>query len=146
MTCTRLIALALLGASIASPAALAGDTLQTIRFAAGASSGTFGGSLVRGDSHIYAFDARMGQAADIAVTSLESNASLTMYAPGSTLTRSGAEIDIGGNPLAGGDPVAGLDPGAFRHWAGTLPASGTYYILVAGDRGNATYELIVSIR
>jgi hypothetical protein len=27
-----------------------------------------------------------------------------------------------------------------------LPASGTYYIVVSGDRGNVTYDLTVSLR
>ncbi len=126
--------------------ATAEDREHTIAFAAGASSATMHQSLVRGDSDIYKFSASAGQQADIRLTSLEDNASMMIYGPPASVSRGADGLDIDGAYLPGGDVTPGLDPGATRHWGGALPANGEYLIHVGGDRGNATYDLTVSIR
>jgi hypothetical protein len=139
----------LLGALLAALAlgpARAGDRVQTIHFPAGKSSTTLHQGLVRGEADFYAVTAREGQTADILIKSLEDNASLLIYQPPAKPVTGQDGLDIDGPVLPGGDPAPGLDEGATRHWHGALPASGTYYIVVSGDRGNATYDLTVSIR
>ncbi len=127
-------------------AAQAETTVQPIRFAAGRSSATIHGGIVRGDAAIYTVAARQGQTADIRVTSVETNADLMIYQPGSKVVQDDDGPDVQGTILPGGDVVPGLDAGATRDWHGVLPATGTYYILVSSDRGNVTYDLAVSIR
>ncbi len=80
------------------------------------------------------------------VRSIETNVSFRIYRPPSTVKRSRDGIDIDGPQVGGIDPVPGLDAGAGRHWKGTLPAGGRYYVVLSGDRGNATYDLTVTIR
>jgi hypothetical protein len=138
------VALALLAAL--AGAAQAETTLQPIRFAPGRSSATIHGGIVRGDAAIYTIAARQGQTADIRVTSVETNADLMIYQPGSKVVQADDGPDVQGTVLPGGDVVPGLDAGATQHWHGTLPATGTYTIVVSGDRGNVTYDLTVSIR
>jgi hypothetical protein len=146
MTMMRRFAAVALLAVLASGAAWAEATLQTIHFAAGKSAATVHGGIVRGDAVIYALTAKQGQEADIRVTSLENNADLMIYQPPAQLVHSDDGLDVAGPPLPGGDKVPGLDAGATRHWHGALPGSGTYYIVVSGDRGNVTYDLMVSVR
>jgi hypothetical protein len=126
--------------------AQAGDTVQPIRFPAGKSSATIHAGLVRGTADVYAITARQGHTADILVKSLEDNASLLIYKPPAKPVTGQDGLDIDGPVLPGGDTAPGLDEGATRHWHGALPDSGTYYIVVSGDRGNATYDLTVLIR
>lgn len=111
----------------ASGAALATDFSHELNFSAGASSATVDGAVVRGDSDIWSFSARAGQQADVSITSLEDNAAFAVFVPPATTD---------------GDPTAA----DVKQWQGALPADGTYYIQVSGDRGNATYKLTVSIR
>jgi hypothetical protein len=144
VTLRRLAAIGLL--ALTSGAALAEATLQPIRFAPGKSGATVHGGIVRGDAMIYAVTARQGQAADFRVTSIENNADLRIYRPPAQLVHSDDGLDVAGPALPGGDVTPGLDAGATRHRHGALPASGTYYIVVSGDRGNVTYDLTVSLR
>lgn len=127
-------------------AAVAGDTLRPLRFTPGRSITVIHGSLVRGDADIYEIGGKAGQTGEIRVTSIETNAAFRIYRPPSKVVRGADGIDIEGEPLTGVDPVAGLDAGAGRHWRGTLPATGLYYLVLSGDRGNVTYELSVAIR
>jgi hypothetical protein len=64
----------------------------------------------------------------VSISSLEDNAVFQIYEPG-------------GNQAL---PGAGERDDA-REWSGELPASGDYTIVVGGTRGNATYELRVTI-
>lgn len=123
--------------------------LRTVKFAPGKTSATFEQSLERGSADAYRFDAKAGQAADIRITSIESNASFVVYLPPSKATASpdGSGYDIDGAKLMGGDKTSPpLDAGAQKHWHGKLPATGTYYIEVSTDQGNASYKLNVAIK
>lgn len=125
---TRLPARAVLVAIVLSASgAAANDTLRVLQFSAGASSATVDGSVVRGDTDVWSFSANAGQEADITVTSTEDNAAFSVFVPPATTD---------------GDPTAA----DVKHWQGALPSTGTYYVQVGGDRGNATYKLTVSIK
>jgi hypothetical protein len=43
-----------------------------------------------------------------------------------------------------GEPLPGAE-GDTKQWTGPLPATGSYLIKVGSTRGNATYELSVSL-
>jgi hypothetical protein len=135
------IALAVIAAAPAHP-------LRAIRFAPGQTVATVRQSVERGAGDTWSFAANAGQTADVRITSVESNASFVIYAPGAKLTASDDDsgLNVEGDRLPGGDPTTpALDAGAQKHWRGVLPKTGTYYITVAPDRGGASYQLTLSI-
>lgn len=125
--------------------AAAEDTVRTFAFDRGKTSGAAHEGLVRGDVDIWVINARAGQRAEIAVRSIENNVSFRIYEPPSRVKRSAGGMDIDGPQLMGVEPAPGLDAGAGRRWRGSLPKSGRYYVVVSGDRGNATYDLSTNI-
>lgn len=123
--------------------------MRTVQFAPGKTSATYAQSLERGSADAYRFDAKAGQSADIRITSTEDNASFAIYVPPSKATASadGSGYDIDGTRLMGGDKTSPpLDAGAQKRWRGKLPKTGTYYIEVSTDCGNADYRLSVEIK
>jgi hypothetical protein len=123
--------------------------IPEIAFAPGRSSATVSGTIARGDADSWSLTARAGQTADMRITSVENNASFVIFMPGAVATPAsdGSGDDIKGRTLPGGDPEKpALDAGAQKHWRGTLPATGTYLISVAPDRGGASYKLAVRIQ
>jgi len=84
--------------------------------------------VIRGDLDVYELKASAGQTMEVAVTAVEKNAAIVVYAPGKKTLPGAGE---------GQDATA---------WKGTLPASGLYRIEVGGTRGNAEYTLSVAIR
>ena len=146
MNSMRLLAASMIVAGFLAGPATAESTLRSVHFAPGQSSATLDGAIVRGDSDLWSFAANAGQTADIKVTSTEDNASFTIYQPPASVTHGDDGLDVSGTVLPGGEPTdPPLDPGAQKHWKGKLPATGAYYIEVAGDRGNATYTLTIAI-
>jgi hypothetical protein len=123
--------------AIASPV-LAYDA-PPIRFAPGKSQATASGGVVRGERNVYKLTARAGQRLSLSITSLEDNAAFTVYAPGAAYsTDADGAVDVSGKVIAGkGDGIA--------TWAGKLPKTGQYLIVVGGTRGNADYKLTVSV-
>jgi hypothetical protein len=100
-----------------------------LAFAAGKSYAVVSGSIVRGDSDAYFFNAGDGQHVSIAITSLEDNAVFELsYKDGGTWISVEEFMDT-------------------RSWYGDLPPSqsGQYRITVSGTRGNATYDMFVGI-
>jgi hypothetical protein len=144
---SRMSGLAAAALLICASSAVQDHPLRTIKFAPGRSTAEVSGSLERGAADTFRFTAKAGQTADIRITSLESNASFVIYQPPSKLTAGEDGIDIGGQKLLGGDKTdPPLDAGAEKHWKGVLSASGTYYVQIATDRGNASYKLRVSVK
>jgi hypothetical protein len=123
--------------------ALAADPRpQPIRFAAGASSATIEGAVVRGDRDLYTIGAGAGQTMTVTITALESNAAFQLYAPGARLGKdSDGILTVNGRAL----PGAGETDDAMR-WTGRLPVGGDYLVVVGGTRGNASYRLTVAIK
>ena len=112
---------------------------KPFHFAPGKSSGKVAGGVIRGDRDVYSLGARAGQKMTVAISSIENNAVFQLYAPGAKATRGDDGIvEVKGTTLPGAD-------GDTMNWTGQLPASGAYLIVVGGTRGNASYELTVSI-
>jgi hypothetical protein len=112
---------------------------KPIQFSAGKSSGKVAGDVIRADRDIYSLGARAGQKMTVRISSVENNAVFQLYAPGAKATRNDEGIvEVTGTALPGAD-------GDTMTWTGQLPATGAYLIEVGGTRGNASYELTVSI-
>src|SRR4051812_43761583 len=61
----------------------AGEQIESIRFARGASSAEVQGAVIRGESALYSFQARAGQYASLNISALEDNAVFQIYVPNS---------------------------------------------------------------
>ena len=138
MTRRWFAALGLLGLAALAAAQNAPDARE-IRFEPGARSTVVSGAVVRGDRDVYAFSARKGQTTEVSVKSVESNAVISVWRPGAQIGASPGN-DIQGTAL----PGAGERADATR-WRGRLPETGRYLIVVGPTRGNASYELRLSI-
>lgn len=100
-------------------------TVQRLQFAAGATEAMVENAVVRGTEDRYLVFAQAGQTMRVALTSLEDNAVFTLRAPNGT--------------------VLVNQTVAARQWEGRLPQTGDYVIIVAPTRGNATYQMVVTI-
>ncbi len=104
------------------------EQVERVRFARGKSGTVLQGSVVRLTRNIYVLGAAKGQMMTVRIRSLENNAVIQIMDPkGRTLKGGGENEDI-------------------TYWKGRLPLNGDYRIAVAATRGNASYELEVSIR
>lgn len=98
---------------------------QRIRFRQGATSATIKNAIVRGEPpKTYVLGAGKGQKMTVRITSLEKNAVFRLIAPNGTIIVNEAK----------GEKVLN-----------NLPLAGNYTIEVGTERGNASYELYVSI-
>ena len=98
---------------------------QRIRFRQGATSATIKDAIVRGEPpKTYVIGAGKGQKMTLRITSLEKNAVFRLIAPNGTIIVNEAK----------GEKVLN-----------SLPLAGDYTIEVGTERGNASYELYVSI-
>jgi hypothetical protein len=139
---SRAYAIGLTAAALAVGASLAAADVQPeIRFARGATSATVEGAVIRGDRDIYPITAKAGQLMRVRITAIEDNAVFQIYLPGAQYRRDQYGFEFTGSMLEG----AGETDDATQ-WSGTLPATGTYLIVVGGTRGNAGYRMTVSIR
>jgi len=133
---SRILFCCIVIAALISQAGYAG-VKQEIRFSPGSSSTVVSESVVRGERDFYYLTAKAGQKMEVEINALEKNAVFQIYKPG---YRIGAE-EIEGETL----PGAGETDDATQ-WKGELPVTGKYLFVVGGTRGNATYELKVSVR
>jgi hypothetical protein len=115
--------------------------IETIRFEPGASATVVSGAVIRGESALYALDARSGQRLTLSISSEEDNAAFQVYRPGARADRRDYGVQVLGDALPGA--AEGEDA---RTWSGVLPVPGTYLVAVVPTRGNATYKLSVTIR
>ncbi len=102
---------------------------KKVRFDKGTSSTTIRESVVRGDQDRYYVGASEGQTMTVKITSLEKNAVFQIYLEGEQKSLPGA-----------GDEDDAMN------WSGKLPEDSEYVIVVGGTRGNATYNLTISIK
>lgn len=94
-----------------------------IEFDPGAFETVVSGAAVRGERIVYSVGAAAEQTMIVSITSLEDNAVFDLYSPaGSALAIEAMEVEI------------------------SPTESGAYQLVVGGTRGNATYDLAVSIR
>ena len=101
---------------------------KRVKFAKGKHAATVSNSVVRGDRDTYILGASGGQKMMAKITSLEKNAVFQIENPDGEFLDGAGETD---------DAMT---------WEGTLPDNGDYKIIVGGTRGNARYQLTVSIR
>jgi hypothetical protein len=141
------LSLALLAASICAFIALAGPTpslaespIRELAIKANVSPIKVRGAVVRGSRDYLVFEGRVGQTFFISIGSLERNAEFSIYGPGFEISPEAA-VPIFGRTLA----KAGIEDDATK-WAGKLPDSGKYLIVIGSSRGNATYTLTISLR
>lgn len=95
---------------------------ERVSFDRGAISATVSNAVIRGEADRYVLEAAGGQLMTIAVSSLEDNAVVDV-------------VSASGIALA----VEATNPEIF------LPHSGDYYIIVSSSRGNATYDVTITI-
>jgi len=100
------------------------NIIRRVNFPPGSNSATLENSVIRGERDEYVLGARAGQQMTVHISSVEDNAVFRI------------ELHESGEWVAG----------TGRRWSGELPKSGDYRIVVSGTRGNATYELKVTIR
>jgi len=137
---------ALLGVAAAQPGAppapqpATQPTVRELRFASGRTAATVSDAVVRGEKHLWSFEARAGQEATVAIRAPERNAVFQIWRPGARIAAV-APVEIEGEAL----PGAGEAQDA-RRWQGRLPASGRYLVVVGPSRGNASYTLTLQIR
>ncbi len=116
--------------------------VQEIHFAPGKNSTMVKQSVIRGERDQYTLTAKAGQKMAVSLAALENNAALTIYQPG---YRAGKDAD--GILEVKGETLKGAGEGDdATAWQGELPKSGKYLIVVGPTRGNATYQLKISIR
>jgi hypothetical protein len=125
---------------IAQPSEKA-EEIKRIQFARGASSAEVRGAVIRGERVLYSLEAHEGQHMSLRIGATENNAVVQVYVPGARQEIRDSILHISGDTL----PGAGEGDDAAR-WAGTLPESGVYLLVVGSTRGNATYRLNVTIR
>ncbi len=114
--------------------------IKAIVFAKGTVVASFRGAVARGELALYRFDARAGQRLKLAASTVDGNVSLQIYRPGFRLPAAAGE-DIIGTTL----PGAGAYDDA-RGWAGRLPKTGPYLLVVGANHGGSEYLVSISIR
>ena len=130
----------LLACSIAS-AAEPVPSPKPIFFARGASNGTVGGRVLRGEQELHSLKAAAGQTLTVTLTTPDDNAVFQLYEPDTAIGRDAdGLLEFKGRPLHGAEP--GEDA---TRWQGRLPRAGTYLIAVGSTRGNARYSMDVKV-
>jgi hypothetical protein len=101
---------------------------RRVMFEPGKYSTTIRDSVLRGTRDVYVLRANQRQTMTVQISSLENNATFDLMAPpNSTGQRRVMRQET-------------------MDWAGTLPQSGDYQVVVGPTRGNASYRLTVSIK
>src|SRR5471030_949760 len=130
----------LLACSIAS-AAEPVPSPKPIFFARGASIGTVGGHVLRGEQELYSLKAAAGQTLTVTLTTPDDKAVFQLYEPDAAIGRDAdGLLEFKGRPLHGTE--SGQDA---TRWQGRLPRAGTYLIVVGSIRGNARYSMDVKV-
>lgn len=117
----------------------AGGLRKTIHFKAGTNSTKIHDGVLRGEQNHYFIGAAAGQTMEIKLTSLEHNAGFTVYGPGFTIKKDEYGEEVEGQRIFEGDE-------SHQTWSGVLKAPGKYLIEISSGRGNASYDLVISIK
>lgn len=95
---------------------------QRIQLAPGTIATTVEDTVIRGTRDVYFLDAKGGQVIHLELTSVEDNAVFELITPkGKSILQETS------------------------NWKGILPETGDYQIIIGGVRGNATYDLAITI-
>lgn len=114
---------------------------KVVQFNPGTDSIQMDGSVIRGEVDRYELTAKEGQVMKVSIRSEEDNAAFTVYLPGWEEKIEGDMTFIEGPTLTG----AGEGEDAMNCEA-KLPAGGRYLVEVGGTRGNASYQLRITIQ
>ena len=98
---------------------------------------TVSDSVLRTEVHAWRFEGRAGQSASLRIEALEHNAAFEVWRPGAVLPAD-PDADISGQRLT----AEGQDT---LRWKGRLPETGSYLVVVAPTRGNASYRLTLKM-
>ena len=122
---------------------VAGGLKKNIKFKAGTNSIKIHDGVIRAQQNLYFISASTGQSMQIKLTSLENNAGFTLYGPGFKIKKID-EFDEDIEEIEG-DILFDADE---KHsvWNGVLKKSGRYLIQIGSTRGNASYDLVVSVK
>jgi len=134
---TAVVLLLVAGLSASTHAA---GVAKEIHFAKGRAAATVAGAVIRGERDLYRLSAKKGQSLEVSISAVEDNAVFAIYKPGATVEVKDGFTDVSGAALAKASETDDA-----KSWKGHLPASGKYLIVVGGTRGNAEYQLKVTI-
>lgn len=115
-------------------------TVKSITFEARRTEASVQGGVARGEVQCFSLDAKAGQSAHLAISSIEGNAVFQFYRPGWSLARDDGEMTVNGQAY----PHAAEGDDA-RRWSGRLTATGANLIVVGSARGGAAYTLRVAV-
>lgn len=135
------IALLIVSASSASAGAASCDAPAPIRFARGESAAAITGGIARGELACFTITARQGQ--DMVISNPaqpDTNVVMQIYQPPWTIAQSPDGIRVRGRALPG--TAEGEDA---TRWAGKLPKTGRYLLVLGASWGGADYHLQVEI-
>jgi hypothetical protein len=137
-----IIALLVLSVWSASAGAAPCNAPASIRFAAGENAAVVAGGIARGELACFTINARQGQYMVISHPAQpDSNVVMQIYRPPWTIVRSADGISVRGRALPGA--AEGEDA---KSWAGKLPETGRYLLVLGASWGGADYHLHVEIR
>ena len=134
---------ALLGCCLWCSAAAAApcDAPVPIRLAPGSTSKEVTGGIARGELACFTIEARRGQHMAISQPDPgDGNIVMQIYRPPWAITREDDGISVRGLPLPGakeGDDAKG--------WAGRLPATGRYLLVIGASWGGGPYRVLVKL-
>src|SRR5215471_639768 len=117
------------------------DAPKPIRFAAGARAAELTGGVARGELACFTITARKGQSMAISPARQATDVVMQIYQPPWTIVPSPDGIRVQGRPLPGA--AEGEDA---TSWAGKLPETGRYLLVVGASWGGVEYHLRVEIR
>ena len=118
------------------------DAPRPIRFAAAANTAEVTGGIARGELACFTIPARQGQSMVISHPAEHDSAVIMqIYLPPWTIVRTSDGIRVRGRALPGA--AEGEDA---TSWAGTLPETGRYLLVLGASWGGVEYHLRVEIR
>ena len=128
--------------STAAPAVANCERPAPIHFARGTASAELSGGLARGERNCFTISARGGQRMTVTQTNRgEDNVVLQIYRPSWKIVPSSE------GPRFNGSALEGAEEGRDAHnWAGQLPTTGSYLLVIGTSRGGAEYLMRVEVR
>jgi hypothetical protein len=126
------------GAAGATPC----DSPAPVRFAPGATAGEIAGGIARGELACFTIAARQGQHLVVSQPGRhDSNVVMQIYRPPWTIAHSPDGIRVDGRALQGA-----AEREDAKAWAGTLPQTGRYLLVLGTSWGGEEYRVRVEIR
>jgi hypothetical protein len=115
------------------------DNPMPVRFAHGTAEAEISGGIVRGELACFTIEARKGQHMSLTQPQHD-NVVLQLYPPPWTITRGADGIRVNGHAMPGA-----LEGEDVKAWAGRLPATGSYLLVLGTTWGGGKYRLRIGI-